>query len=125
MCWEPAEPAGVQARTITGLGSQMQPTAWRNLGRELFLVSPRGTSVPSFVISLDTVRATPMARRVRSTTRSTRHLYEGTLDEESGRQPPRPVRRPLRPVPGPTEVTQTAYQEPMEHLKAQHGQAGQ
>ncbi len=127
-----ADPAVVHARTLTGLGSQMQPTAWKNVERELFLVSPTGLFgrlKPSFVISLDT-------NTVRGTADGTPGPKYYSVDpgiftkvpwmksvDDDRRAQFNDLCGQLQAQHGLTEVTQTAYQETMEHLKAQQGQA--
>ncbi|GMU51456.1 MAG: hypothetical protein AMXMBFR33_06020 [Candidatus Xenobia bacterium] len=125
-----ADPAVVHARTVTGLSSQYQPTAWKNVERELFLVSPTGLFgrlKPSFVISLDTnsVRDTaagPGGPKYHSVDPQifTKVPWMKEIDEDRKAQFG-DLCAQLSGQNGLTEVTQTAYQETMEHLKAQQG----
>ncbi len=125
-----ADPAVVHARTVTGLSSSFQPTAWKNVERELFLVSPTGLFgrlKPSFVISLDTnsVRDTaagPGGPKYHSVDPQifTKVPWMKEIDEDRKAQFG-DLCAQLSGQNGLTEVTQTAYQETMEHLKTQQG----
>ena len=100
--------------------------------RELFLVSPTGLFgrlKPSFVISLDT-------NTVRGTADGTPGPKYYSVDpgiftkvpwmksvDDDRRAQFNDLCGQLQAQHGLTEVTQTAYQETMEHLKAQQGQA--
>ncbi|MEW6280007.1 MAG: hypothetical protein AB1758_15365, partial [Candidatus Eremiobacterota bacterium] len=126
--------AAVQfARTVVGEQAVLQPTAWKNTQRELFLVTPDtllGRVKPGFILSLDTisVRGTPEGRPGPGGAPDAYHAFEPQIFTKlpwTKKVTPERVaqfhelREQLATRLGLSEVHESAYEETVRHLDAQ------